>query len=207
MRTALYLRVSRDDLCLDNQRQQLHAYADTHGWTTVTEFTDILTGAKGARRGLFEALASAERGEYDVLLVAAVDRLSREGMETVAGYLGRLKRAGVKFHSLREPFLSSVGMPEWVVDIILAVVASVAKAERQILIDRTNAGIQTARIRLKSGPYTRMRDGKTITTIGRPRRVKREQVQALLAARRPYREIALLTGSSVATVSRIAQGT
>jgi Resolvase, N terminal domain len=37
---ALYLRVSTDDQSLDNQRRDLTAAAERHGWTVVAEFAD-----------------------------------------------------------------------------------------------------------------------------------------------------------------------
>jgi DNA invertase Pin-like site-specific DNA recombinase len=37
---ALYLRVSTDDQSLNNQRRDLIAAAERHGWTMVAEFSD-----------------------------------------------------------------------------------------------------------------------------------------------------------------------
>jgi DNA invertase Pin-like site-specific DNA recombinase len=74
-------------------------------------------------------LDATHRRQFDLLLVWAVDRLSREGMAPTIGHLQRLAAAGVAFHSYTEPLLSTDN--EIVRDIVLAVMASLAKMERQ----------------------------------------------------------------------------
>lgn len=73
-------------------------------------------------------LDAAHRRQFDLLLVWALDRFSREGMAATVGYLQRLTAAGVAFHSYTEPHLSTEN--ELVRDILLAIMASLAKVER-----------------------------------------------------------------------------
>jgi DNA invertase Pin-like site-specific DNA recombinase len=143
-RIAVYARVSTDDRGQDpeNQLAQLRVWCVAAGHEIVTEYVDHASGGKGAsKRPQFAAmLDAAHRRQFDVLLVWALDRLSREGMVATIGYLQRLAAAGVAFHSYTEPALSTDN--EMVRDIVLAVMASLAKVERQRISERTRAGLE-----------------------------------------------------------------
>jgi DNA invertase Pin-like site-specific DNA recombinase len=76
--------------------------------------------------------------------VWALDRLTREGMVATVGYLQRLAAAGVAFHSYSEPALCD---NEMVRDIVLAVMASLARAKRARISERTKAGLARVRAR------------------------------------------------------------
>ena len=68
-------------------------------------------------------------------------------MVPTIGHLERLASYGVAFHSYTEPMLSTDN--ELVRDIVLAVMASLAKVERQKISERTKAGLERARARGK----------------------------------------------------------
>ena len=155
-RVAIYARVSSEERGQDpeNQFAQLRAWCAASGHSIVREYVDRASGAKGERqRPQFAAmLDEAHRRQFDTVLCWAIDRLSREGMVPTVGYLQRLAAAGVAFHSFTEPMLSTDN--EMVRDIVLAVMASLAKVERARISDRTKAGL--ARVRAKG------------TRLGRP---------------------------------------
>jgi len=167
-RVAIYARVSTEDRGQDpeNQLAQLRAWCAAAGHEIVGEYVDHASGGKDAsKRPRFAAmLADAHRRQFDVVLCWALDRLSREGMVPTIGHLQRLAAAGVAFHSYTEPMLSTDN--EMVRDIVLAVMASLAKVERQRISERTKAGL--ARVRAKG------------TRLGRP--ALGEKVQAKIAA-------------------------
>jgi DNA invertase Pin-like site-specific DNA recombinase len=144
MRVAIYARVSTEDRGQDpeNQLAQLRAWCAAAGHEIVAEFVDHASGGKGAdKRPQFAAmLDAAHRRQFDMLLVWALDRLTREGMAATVGYLQRLTSAGVAFHSYTEQHLSTEN--ELVRDILLAVMASLAKVERQKISERTKAGLE-----------------------------------------------------------------
>jgi hypothetical protein len=102
-RCAIWARVSKDEQESGNQLAELRQLAGTRGFAVTAEY--VLDGAsawKGEQREqLCQALDSARRGEYDVLLVWALDRLSREGVETTLGLLRRFRESGVMVWSLR----------------------------------------------------------------------------------------------------------
>src|SRR6266581_8074401 len=158
-RVAIYARVSTEDRGQDpeNQLAQLRAWCAAAGHEIVTEYIDHASGGKGAdRRPRFAAmLEAAHRRQFDTVLCWALDRLSREGMVPTIGHLQRLAAAGVTFHSYTEPLLSTDS--EIVRDIVLAVMASLAKMERQKISERTKAGLERARAkgkRLGRAPFS-----------------------------------------------------
>jgi DNA invertase Pin-like site-specific DNA recombinase len=115
------------------------------GHTIVAEYVDTESGGKGAdkRPRLAAMLSDAHRRKFDLVAVWAIDRLTREGMAKTVAYLSQLSSAGVAFHSFTEPALCSDN--EMVRDILLAVMATLARAERQKISERTKAGL--ARVR------------------------------------------------------------
>src|SRR5918912_3980790 len=77
-RVAIYLRVSTTGQTVENQRRELHAAAERHGWQIVREFEDAgISGAKGRdqRPGLDALLKAVSRREVDLVAAWSVDRL------------------------------------------------------------------------------------------------------------------------------------
>jgi DNA invertase Pin-like site-specific DNA recombinase len=132
MRVAIYARVSTDDKGQDpeNQLRQLREWCANAGHTIAQEFIETASGAKGERqRAEFARLMlDAHKRQFDLVLCWALDRFSREGMRPTIGYLQRLADNGVGFHSYTEPLLSTDN--EMMRDIVLAVMAALAKQER-----------------------------------------------------------------------------
>ena len=158
MRVALYSRVSTVDKGQDieNQLAQLQVWARASGHEIVVEYADHVSGSKGERqRPQFAAmLGDAHRRRFDVLAVWALDRLTREGMAAAIGYMQRLSAAGIQFYSYSEPALSTHGKDDLTRNVLLTVMAELAKVERTRISERTKAGL--ARVRLKG------------TRLGRP---------------------------------------
>jgi DNA invertase Pin-like site-specific DNA recombinase len=195
VRVAIYARVSTDDKGQDpeNQLRQLRAWCARAGHEIVREYVDHCSGGKGAeKRPEFAAmLADAHQRQFDLVLCWALDRLSREGMLPTVLHLQRLASCGVGFHSYTEPMLSTDN--EMVRDIVLAVMASLAKIERQKISERTRAGMQRA-----AG------QGKQ---LGRPRisAAKRARIVEMLTNGDSIRATARAVGTGNETVHRIAR--
>lgn len=146
-RVAIYARVSTDKKGQDpeNQLMQLRAWCDHMEYEVVGEYVEHESGGKGAdRRPQYAQLfADAARRDFDIVLVWALDRFSRSGLTATVVDLQRLSSHGVAFHSYSEPHLSTDN--ELVRDVLLAVLASLAKLERQKISERTKAGLERAR--------------------------------------------------------------
>lgn len=158
MRVAIYARVStngkngsedrrRHHQDTDNQLLQLRAWCAAAGHDIVEEYVERASGGKGKdkRPEFARMLEDAHRRRFDIVLCWALDRFSREGMVPTIGHLQRLAAAGVGFHSYTEPMLSTDN--EMIRDIVLAVMASLAKQERLRHVERIHAGIERARIK------------------------------------------------------------
>ena len=147
MRVAIYARVSTDDRGQDpeNQLRQLREWCERSGHALIREYVDHASGRKGAdgRKQFAAMIADAHRRQFDMVAVWALDRFSREGMVATIGHLQRLASYGVSFHSYSEPALSSDN--EMTRDIVLAVLAALAKQEARRISERTKAGMERAK--------------------------------------------------------------
>jgi Resolvase, N terminal domain len=79
-RVALYLRVSTSEQTTRNQRRELHAVAERHGWHVVATYEDAgVSGAKGRdkRPGFDRLMMAVARREIDMMAAWSVDRLGR----------------------------------------------------------------------------------------------------------------------------------
>jgi DNA invertase Pin-like site-specific DNA recombinase len=161
----------------------------------VGEYVERRSGGKGAedRPQFAEMLADAHQRKFDIVLCWALDRFSREGMLPTVKYLQQLASYGVGFHSYTEPTLSTDN--EMVRDIVLAVMAALAKQERLRHRDRTVAGLDRAR---KCGT----KSGKPIGRAPLPR-AKVDAIKAELARGTGIIKTARLVGTGVSAVQRI----
>lgn len=103
-RVAIYARFSSDvqnPRSIEDQVALCQRHAAARGWTVVTAFMDAaISGAHIVNRpGLLTALASAERGEFDVLLAEHEDRIARD-LEHLAGAVKRLRHVGARLATL-----------------------------------------------------------------------------------------------------------
>src|SRR3984885_384167 len=79
-RVAIYLRVSTSEQTTRNQRRELKAVAERHGWEVVSVFEDEgISGAKGRDRrpGLDALMKAITRKDFDMVAAWSVDRLGR----------------------------------------------------------------------------------------------------------------------------------
>lgn len=140
-KVALYGRVSTHDQDTQNQLRALHEHAARAGWTIVAEYTDTaVSGARERRPGLDALMADARRRKFDLIAVAALDRLGRNLRHLVV-LLDELQHIKVGLVSLREALdlTSPIGRAMY------AIVGVLAEVERAWILERTNAGLRRAR--------------------------------------------------------------
>jgi DNA invertase Pin-like site-specific DNA recombinase len=94
-----------------------------------------------------ELFDDAAKRKFDLVLFWSLDRFSREGMVPTIIHLQRLASFGVAFHSYTEAHLSTDN--ELVRNILLALLASLAKVEAQKISERTKAGMARAKAKGK----------------------------------------------------------
>ncbi len=133
-----YARVSTEDQRLDLQLDALAAA----GCQRV--FEDRASGARADRPGLAAALSHLRRG--DTLVVWRLDRLGRTTHQLV-GLLERFERDGVRLRSLQDGIDPASVMGR----AMLQIGAVFAEMERNLLRERTRAGLAAARARGRLG--------------------------------------------------------
>ena len=184
-RAAIYARVSTTDRGQDpeNQLRQLRRWCKQQGYSITTEYVESQTGRKGAadREQFRKMMDDASKGEFDLLVVWALDRLTREGLAHTVHYLRKLDTFGVGFHSYSEPMLST--RDEMVRDILIGVFAALAKVEAVKLSERTKAGLARAKKEGRVGGRPRITiskaDQKTVRQLRQDGNSERKIVEAM----------------------------
>jgi DNA invertase Pin-like site-specific DNA recombinase len=148
VKVAIYTRISPNSVKNDtiNQERDLIEYVRRQeGWSIYKIYKDLhISGSKkGKDRPEFSQMMNdAYQKRYDILLFWSLDRLSREGVGETIAYLTKLTSYGIEYKSFTEQYLDSCGIFK---DVVIAIMATIAKQERVRLIERTLAGIETAR--------------------------------------------------------------
>lgn len=168
-----YARVSTIDQRLDLQQDALR----NAGCERI--FTDTASGAKTARPGLAATLETCRSG--DTLVVWKLDRLGRSLVDLVA-VIQTLADRGIGFRSLQEQLDTTTSGGK----LIFHLFASLAEFERDLIRERTRAGLDAARARGRKG--------------GRPKGIDEKKQKAALALKRDpqysIREICDIVGIS-----------
>jgi DNA invertase Pin-like site-specific DNA recombinase len=144
-KAAIYARVSTPDQHVEAQLYDLRDLAAKRGYTVIREFEDRgVSGSKSKRAGLDAMLSSARRREFDVLLVAAFDRIARS-TKNFLEIVDELNELGIEFVSAREAIDTSGPMGR----MFITLVGSIAELERSLITERIRAGMR--RVRLEGG--------------------------------------------------------
>jgi DNA invertase Pin-like site-specific DNA recombinase len=188
-RVTLYLRVSTSEQTTANQRLELEAVAERHGWEVVAVYEDAgISGSKGRdQRPGFDALCQGvTRKEFDLVAAWSVDRLGRSLIDLV-GFLQELhgKRVDLYLHQQGIDTTTPAGKA------MFQMMGVFAEFERAMIKERVNAGLARAKA-----------EGRT---LGRPVVVaaREEAVRALLAGGKGIKKIAQEAGVGVSVVYRI----
>lgn len=144
-----YARVSTQEQTLDLQLDALKKA----GCERI--FTDTISGAKQERRGLAEALEFMRAG--DTIVVWRLDRLGRSLKHLIEVVTGLHERR-VGFNSLTEQIDTTTSGGK----LIFHVFGALAEFERDLVRERTQAGLQAARARGRQGGRPRRLDEKKI---------------------------------------------
>jgi DNA invertase Pin-like site-specific DNA recombinase len=132
-----YLRVSTDKqgergYGLDAQRKAINDYLNGGSWELLGEFVEVESGKRNDRPKLAEALAACKR-QRARLIIAKLDRLSRN-----VAFIATLMDGKVDFICCDFPQANRL---------TLHVLAAVAEHEREMISERTRAGLAAARER------------------------------------------------------------
>ncbi len=138
-----YARVSTQDQTLHLQQDALEKI----GCTKI--FTDTASGAVSERKGLEEALQFVREG--DTLVVWRLDRLGRS-LKHLIDVIHLLQQRQVGFRSITENIDTTTSGGK----LIFHVFGALAEFERDLIRERTQAGLQAARARGRVGGRPRI---------------------------------------------------
>lgn len=181
MKVAIYVRVSTEEQNLDNQKLPLIQYAERMDWEyEVFEEKESTRKSRPVQWALYNRLL---KKEFDGLLIAKFDRWARSTKELIE-HIENLMEKDVKVISYGEniDLSSSMGRA------MLTIISAFAQLERDIIRERTIAGLNRAKAKGKK--------------LGRPKgtAIKKappiEAVKNLLSQGKNEREIAEILESS-----------
>jgi len=173
-RTFAYARVSTIEQETQNQVTEIEAAGfkvEPHRIVTETVSGSV---SIVLRNGFSLLLAKMEKG--DVLIVTKLDRLGRDAID-VSSTVANLEELGIRVHCLA---LGGVDLTSSAGKLTMGVINAVAQFERDLLIERTQAGLARAKS-----------EGKI---LGRPSALSHEQQETVRQR--------LSTGESVSAIAR-----
>lgn len=148
LRAAIYLRVSTSEQDTANQLPALEGLARRRGYEVVAVYSENETAWRaGHQVELARLIEDSGHSKFDMVLVWALDRLSREGALAILSLVDKLKRYGVKVVSLQEVWTEAPGE---LADILYAITGWVARMESQRRSERTKAGLARVKANGKS---------------------------------------------------------
>ena len=138
-----YARVSTQDQMLNLQQDALEKI----GCSKI--FTDVASGSRADRKGLEDALAYVREG--DTLVVWRLDRLGRS-LQHLIETISRLNHRNIGFKSVTENIDTTTSGGK----LVFHIFGALAEFEREIIRERTRAGLQAARTRGRLGGRPRV---------------------------------------------------
>ena len=148
-------------------------------------YQEVASGAKSRRPQLDDMLRNLRQG--DVMMVWKLDRLGRS-LSHLVELVGQLMEQGIGLRSLNDPIDTTTPHGRLTFNIF----ASLAEFERDLIRERTQAGLEAARARGRRG--------------GRPKGLSTEVELAAAAAETLYRE-GKLSSRQIASQLKISTGT
>jgi len=185
-RVAVYARVSTQEQHVEPQLHALRLYAEARGLEIAGEYLDEgISGAKDRRPALDHLLADARRTVFDVVACVKLDRLARS-VHHLTSLAREFQALGIDLIVLDQAIDTSTPAGR----LPFHVLGSIAEFERDLIRERTVAGMTSAK-----------RRG---ARIGRPRtRVSRSKLAEAWQAGNSLAAVARLLGISRATARRL----
>lgn len=143
---AIYCRVSTTKQEADNQLIQLREYCKKSGHEIYKEYVDIISGKETSRPAYDQMFRDAHQRMYDIVLFWDISRFSRAGALFTLQKLKELENIGVEWESYQEQYFRSAGQFK---DVVISIMATLSKIEREKISERTKAGLERARLQGK----------------------------------------------------------
>ena len=167
------------------QLREIRQYCRHRGWQVTDEYVDAgWSGAKASRPELDRLMKDARQRRFDAVLVWKLDRWGRSLAQLVQS-VQELTSLGLRFIAVTQNIDTDQNNP--MARLLLHLMAAFAEFEREMIRERTVAGVRAARAKGKR--------------LGRPKRVfRRDEVVRLREAGQSWRSIAKQLAVPVSTV-------
>lgn len=198
---CILVRVSTNRQETDRQTAELTAHAQRKGYSIVEVCRETISGSAGeeSRHGLARALELASEGRVKKVLVHEVSRLARRN-SIAHQFVEKLEERGVSlyWHQQGIETLLENGKRNPAAAIMFALLAEMARSERETLVERIKSGLAEAK-----------RKGRK---LGRPKGTseapeeflaKHRDIARQLRAGHSVRNTAKITGKGTSTVQRV----
>jgi len=136
---ALYVRVSTTNQEAMNQLTDLREYSKKCNYEIFNEYVDVISGKEKSRPSYDLMFLHAHQKKFDVVLFWDLSRFSRAGTLYTLQKLKELENLKIEWESYQENYLKSSGQFK---DVVLSVISTVAKIEREKISERTKAGLK-----------------------------------------------------------------
>ena len=142
-RAVLYLRVSTDEQHAENQLQPLKKFCKQRDLEIVEVYMEAGTAWKSGHQPRWaQLMKDAAHRHFDVLVTWSLDRITREGIDTIFMRIKALKTYNISVLSYQEQWLETLGS---MADLFIALLSWVANFESSRRSERTKAGLEFAR--------------------------------------------------------------
>jgi len=155
MKTAIYIRVSTSKQDLKNQENQLKKHCLDKGYEIIHTFLDVVSGKEKSRPAFDQMYYYARKRLFDHVLFWDLSRFSRAGTLYTLQKLKELENLGISWESHQESYFNSAGEFK---DVVLSIMSTLAKIERDKISQRTKAGLYDEHGNLKDGVGKRGKD-------------------------------------------------
>jgi DNA invertase Pin-like site-specific DNA recombinase len=143
-KVAIYTRVSTDDQDTALQTTELLEYAKKRGWDPVMYEDHGISGAKFDRPALNKMITDVQAGSVELVLTWKLDRMGRS-TQHLAGIINMLLDSNVGLVVPTQGIDTSAGSINPASKLQLNVLAAVAEFERDLIRERTKAGMRAAK--------------------------------------------------------------
>lgn len=161
-RVAIYARASTDSQSTAPQVSALISYCSSRGWLEPEIFSDDgVSGVRDNRPELDKLRARVLRGELQVVVVQKMDRLGRS-LGMILRFWDELESAGTRVVVVDQAIDTSTAAGRLQRNML----AALAEFERELILERTRAGIQRARnLRKKFGRPRTVTDAQRVSIL------------------------------------------
>ena len=142
MRIFTYCRVSTEDQTIAPQEKELALWAQAGRHEIVGAFEDVMSGTKDSRPGIDAMFAALELQQLDAIVCVKLDRLARS-VSNFAKIDARLEKLGVALICTSQGIDTTTTNPCG--NLMRNILSAFAAFERELISERTKAGLANAR--------------------------------------------------------------